>query len=108
MIDIDTIKEYYEKDQVYATEHASERFRQRGIKARDVRCAVENGEVIEQYPDDYPFPSCLILGYDLKNKPIHVCLSDEGSSSRIITAYYPNSDKWSNDYRTRKEQLWTV
>ena len=25
-----------------------------------------NGEIIEQYPDDYPYPSCLILGVSIK------------------------------------------
>lgn len=103
MIDIETIREYYKKDMVFVSEHAAERYRQRGIKAKDVRYVIENGEIIEQYPDDYPFPSCLIYGNDTNGKIIHVCVSDEGSSSRIITAYYPSSNKWESDYKTRKE-----
>lgn len=46
-------------------------------------------EIIEQYPEDFPFPSCLILGKNEQGKILHVCMSDEGSASRIITAYYP-------------------
>ena len=103
MINIDNLREYYRNDKVFVTQHAAERYRQRGIKAKDVRAAVENGEIIEQYPEDYPFPSCLVLGNDLNGKVIHICLSDEGSSSRIITAYYPDADKWEEDYRTRRE-----
>ena len=30
-------------------------------------------------------------------------MSDEGTTSRIITAYYPDKDKWEEDYKTRKE-----
>ena len=32
-------------------------------------------------------------------------MSDEGSASRIITAYFPDLAKWSNDYKTRKEDI---
>jgi hypothetical protein len=30
-------------------------------------------------------------------------MSDEGSMSRIITAYYPDKNKWNADFKTRKE-----
>ncbi len=103
MIKIEVLRKYFTEDNVFATAHASERFRQRGIRMKDIRCAVTNGEIIEQYPDDYPFPSCLILGYDEGKNVIHVCMSDEGESSRIITAYYPDINKWSEDFKTRKE-----
>ena len=105
MISINTLQNYYVADNVFITEHASERFRQRGIKARDIRYAVMSGEIIEQYPDDFPFPSCLIYGKDANGKVLHICMSDEGSSSRIITAYYPDPEKWSNDFRVRKDNL---
>lgn len=103
MIDIDHLRKHYHDDTVFITEHAAERSRQRGILSRDIRNAVENGEIIEQYPDDFPFPSCLILGKDLAGNSIHVCMSEEGTASRIITAYRPDPEKWSDDFRTRKE-----
>ena len=102
MIRIEDLREYYSKDMVFISEHAAERFRERMIRAKDIRLAVSNGEIIEQYPDDYPFPSCLILGTDESGRYIHVCMSDEGSSSRVITAYYPDSEKWSSDFKERK------
>ena len=103
LINIEDIREYYKADRVFATAHAAERFRQRGIKASDIREAIGNGEIIEQYPDDYPYPSCLIFGKDKNDKILHICMSDEGSSSRIITAYYPDDTKWNEDFKTRKE-----
>lgn len=103
MIDIEQLRKYYEEGRVFSTQHAAERFRQRGIRAADVRLAVGNGEIIEQYPGDFPFPSCLILGADHNKMPLHVCMSDEGSAGRIITAYRPDPNKWSQDLRTRKE-----
>ena len=104
MIDICNLKRYFEEDMVFITNHASERFRQRSIRTKDIREAVLSGEIIEQYSDDYPFPSCLILGYTYDKVPLHVVMSEEGTGSRIITAYFPNLKKWECDYRTRKEQ----
>ena len=105
MINIDTLKRYFEQNRVFVTQHAAERFRQRGIKIKDIRFAINNGEIIEQYPDDFPFESCLVLGKDQNNIFIHVCMSDEGSSSRIVTAYYPSENKWNADFKTRKENF---
>ena len=102
MIDIHKLQWYYDNDKVFITAHAAERFRQRGIKVKDIRNAVKTGEIIEQYPDDYPYPSCLLMGVSVKAQPLHVVMSDEGNASRIITAYFPNADKWESDLKTRK------
>ena len=103
MIDIMDLRNYYVNDAVLISDHASMRFRQRDLKVKDIRCAVNNGEIIEQYPDDYPFPSCLILGKTIDGKYIHVVMSDEGKMSRIITAYYPDPNKWDDQLKVRKE-----
>ena len=103
MIDINDLRRYYEQGRVIITIHAQERLRQRGIRAKDVRNCVMSGEIIEQYPDDFPFPSCLIFGYDVGGKILHVVMSDEGTESRIITAYYPDNIKFENDLKTRRE-----
>ena len=103
MIDIENLRAHYLNDMVFMTNHASERSRQRGIFAKDIRNAVMTGEIIEDYPNDFPFPSCLVYGKSLDGKGIHVCISDEGESSRIITAYIPSLEKWETDLKTRKE-----
>lgn len=103
MISITQLQKYYTEDNVLISDHASMRFKQRGIKMRDIKSAVSNGEIIEQYPEDYPFPSCLILGKTRSDDYIHVVMSDEGSMSRVITAYYPDPDKWTDDLKRRRE-----
>lgn len=103
MININTLRAYFRQNMVFVTEHAAERFRQRGIKIRDIRCAVDNGKIIEQYPHDFPFKSCLILGKDRQDVFMHVCMSDEGNMSKIVTAYYPDKNKWNSNFETRKE-----
>jgi hypothetical protein len=35
---------------------------ERGITIAEIEQALQNGEIIERYPDDQPYPSCLVLG----------------------------------------------
>ena len=65
MIEIETLRKYFHEDKVFVSAHAAERFNQRGITVRDIRMAINSGEIIEQYPEDYPYPSCLVLGKNL-------------------------------------------
>ena len=85
------------------TEHVAIRIRERGIKRADVIECINNGEIIEQYPTDTPFPSCLILGACKADKPIHVVVGiNVGVQCCMITAYRPDLDKWESDFKTRK------
>ena len=85
------------------TQHSLKRFTERGIVIDDVCDAISNGEIIEHYGDDFPFPSCLILG-ESKNKPLHVVASINGEYIYVITSYIPDSERWENDWKTWKEE----
>ena len=85
------------------TQHAELRRRQRGITVPDIRQAIQGGRIIEDYPDDYPFPSCLILGYTGDGDPLHVVCGAGDGQLFVITAYHPDPDKWEPDWSTRKE-----
>ena len=104
MIDIGTLREYITNDTIVISEYAHNSCIERGIKQKDIRNCIMTGEIIEQYPDDFPFPSCLVYGYDLSNRVIHVVISSEGESGRIITAYIPNTEKFQDDLKTRRER----
>lgn len=90
---------------IEVTVHAFLQMKKREISIVDIYNGFENGEIIEQYPDDYPFPSCLILCFTTENKPLHFVCSMANNKIYIITAYFPNSEQWENDYRTRKKVL---
>ena len=74
---------------------------ERDIYEEEVEQAIESGEIIESYPHDTPYPSFLI--YKHFQKPLHVVFAKNESCDEIIiiTAYYPDSQKWSSDYKTR-------
>ena len=84
------------------TQHLQIRMRERKIKYDDIVEAIKTGEIIEQYPADYPFPSCLILGCSPNNRQLHVLCGIGNGLLWIITAYYPGVNKWENDNKTRK------
>lgn len=56
---------------------------------------------IEDYPDDYPYPSCLVLGYTINDKPLHVVCGITPDELFLITAYRPDASIWSADFTTR-------
>ena len=85
------------------TNHIAMRLLQRNIGMDNVECAILNGEIIEPYPADYPHPSCLILGLTADNKNLHVVCGISETELYLITAYYPNPDEWSEDFKIRKE-----
>lgn len=83
-------------------EHALHRMKERGIKREDVKNCIVTGEIIEDYPEDYPVASCLIFGINIGGQPLHVVCSIYEGLACIITAYHPNNIKWENDFKTRK------
>ena len=85
------------------TGHILEKLFQRNIYIDEVRTALMNGEIIEQYPDDYPFPSCLIMGHTKTGKAIHVVCGSNGAELWLITAYFPNPAEWTDDFRQRRK-----
>jgi len=103
MISIDEIKSLCDKSALRWTNHVLVRLIQRGINTEDVVCALKNGEIIEQYPTDYPYPSCLVLGITLDDNFIHTVCGLGKGELWLITAYHPNPDEWTNDFKFRKE-----
>ena len=83
--------------------HAIERMFERGISEIDVRDVLEHGEVIENYPNDLPYPSRLILGY-CGGHPVHILASDdpEVAATVIVTVYEPDPSRWDRTFRHRK------
>lgn len=75
---------------------------QREIKIKDIINCLSNGKIIEYYKDDYPHPSCLVLGSSDEDKYIHVVCALEKTTLWMITAYYPAESEWLDDLRTRR------
>lgn len=74
-----------------------------GIRSAEVREALTNGVRIEEYPDDTPFPSYLVLGSANARVP-HIVASEDPlrNETIVITTYEPDPGDWESDHKTRK------
>jgi DNA-directed RNA polymerase beta' subunit len=104
LLNIDDLRRLCQDKSIAITKHARNRLAERGITIGDVQNAIRTGEIIKQYENDKPFPSCLLLGQTEQNKYIHVVASIDDKVLYVITAYYPDEDEWKADLKTRKEQ----
>ena len=84
--------------------HAIQRMFERQISPEDVRSVVESGETIQEYPDDTPYPSRLVLGWKLQ-RPIHIVVADNEVDNEkiIVTVYEPDPTQWADDFKRRKQ-----
>lgn len=85
--------------------HALEQMMERGISRNMVKEVLRSGEIIEDYPDDKPYPSGLFLGW-IKGEPLHVVAAFDSLTGWcfIITAYKPDLEHFEPDYKTRRQK----
>ncbi len=102
---IDKIRLYCQDDKIEVTSHMLMRFQQRNILYREIKEVILNGEIIEDYPEDYPYPSCLVFGYTVSNCVLHVVVGMGDTKLWLITAYEPDPDKWSSDFKLGRSDI---
>jgi hypothetical protein len=73
---------------------------ERMITPEEIKDAIFNGEIIEEYPEDARGESCLVL--HVTGRAVHVVCSPKSEYLAIITAYIPVPEQWSADYKTRR------
>jgi hypothetical protein len=76
---------------------------ERSIARDEVLSAVKLGELIDEYPDDEPFPSFLLLAR-VRERVLHLVVAQDPQSRQcyLVTVYAPNPDLWELDFRTRR------
>lgn len=104
-MDLHSLRKAIDKRQIIWNKHSFERMLERGISRKDGLDVIAKGKVIEDYLDDKPYPSALILGKPGKNA-LHVVVAFDINNDLcyIITAYYPNDKYFENDFKTRKKK----
>lgn len=101
------IKERYEKEKVYFTKHArfEMKFDEFGrILIKDIDNLMKSSDIIENYLNNKPYPSFLLLGFS-DNKPIHIVIaySEDDDKIIVVTVYRPNSELWIDNKIRRKK-----
>lgn len=78
--------------------HALRRMAERKITPTEIRETGHTMQVIERYPDDKYGPSCLVLGYTQKRRPLHIQVSLlDAVILKIVTVYEPDQSEWIDD-----------
>ena len=84
------------------SKHAVDQSILRQISVQELREAIANGKIIEDYPEDKYGPSCLVLGFTPAGRPLHVQSSYPSRPLvKIITLYEPDPTEWI-DFRVRR------
>ena len=99
---IDEIRAKFLLGQFEFFQHAVDQSILRHVKVEEIREAMANGEIIEDYPRDKYGPSCLVSGRTRAVRPLHIqCSYPTRPILKIITLYQPDEMQWI-DFKTRK------
>ena len=91
------------------TDHADEETRADSLTFDEVLFSVLQGEIIESYPSDKPYPSCLVFGTTFMGDPVHSvwAYNEESRWAVLVTVYRPDPGRWI-DWKTRRKRNETV
>jgi hypothetical protein len=99
---IEQIRTKIQAGQFEFSKHAVDQSVLRRVSVQELREAIANAEIIEDYPDDKYGPSCLILGFTRAGRPLHIqCSYPTRPLVKIITLYEPDPSRWI-DFRVRR------
>jgi hypothetical protein len=100
------IIEAIKANRVRITDHADEEAEADKLRIDEIYFSALHGEIIEDYPTDKPYPSCLIYGHTFNGDPVHSvwAYNDQNQWAVLITVYRPDPNLWINWRERRKKQ----
>ncbi len=104
-MDIQDIIEAIRHNHIRITDHADEEAQADQLSFDEIFFSVLHGEIIEEYPTDKPYPSCLIYGDNFVGEPIHSVWAYNAATkwAVLITVYRPDPERWIN-WRIRRKR----
>ncbi|MBR2214809.1 MAG: DUF4258 domain-containing protein [Selenomonadaceae bacterium] len=101
--DITQIQQRCRNGLIAMTNHLEKRMEERGFTRKEIVYAILHGEIIEEYPQDFPHPSCLILGCTVAGRYLHVVVAVEPVLLRLVTVYEPDPNVFPDMKHRRRE-----
>ena len=81
-------------DNIRLTQHAQQEMVEENIVLDEVLEVVSQGQILENYPHHRRGACCLLNGFTLSGRAIHVVCTTAQSTLIIITVYEPKPPKW--------------
>lgn len=102
-VTIEELNNAVRNGRVRITDHADEEARADRLTVDKIFDSVARGEVLEQYPVDRPYPSCLVLGRAGEVEPVHSVWAYNSKTgwAVLVTVYRPDPELWI-DSQTRR------
>ena len=88
------LKRAVDERQIKISLHAAEEALAEEITRPQIEAAMRNAELLEDYPEWWLGPSCLVYGQTNTGRDIHIVVSYAGLPVTIITVYEPHPPKW--------------
>lgn len=100
---LNSIVDAIHNSRVRISDHADEEAEADELIFDEIYFSVLHGEIIEDYPHDRPYPSCLIYGMTFGGDPVHSvwAYNEENQWAVLVTVYRPDPGLWIN-WRERK------
>jgi mitochondrial fission protein ELM1 len=87
-------KQAVQERQVKISLHAAEEALAENITRTEIETVLLNAQILEDYPDWWLGPSCLIYGRTETERDLHLVASYSELPITIITVYEPRPPKW--------------
>lgn len=98
MIAIDWIKQVVRDDDYRYSQHGDQERQNDNLTLIEVKQALLNGRILEQYEDTGRGLSCLVVGFTDDGIPVHTVCGSMGETLVIITVYIPMPPKFKNPF----------
>lgn len=76
---------------------------ERGIRIDEIQGAIEAPALVEEYSDDTPYPSRLVLSF-VSGRPLHLVLAGPTAQGHtiLVTLYEPDPERWEPGFTRRR------
>ena len=102
MIELDWIKHCVDQQAYFYLAHADKERLADNLTLDEVEQAIRNSIILEQYENIGRGVSCLIAGFTILGKPIHIVLGRRSDQVAIITVYIPTPPKFSTPFKRNR------